>query len=65
MNNILPTALLELIDQLGLLPGVGARTAERYAYAILRRDAKQAKNLASALENLHTNIKIYVPLLLR
>lgn len=58
MNNILPTALLELIDQLGLLPGVGARTAERYAYAILRRDAKQAKNLASALENLHTNIKI-------
>lgn len=58
MNSVLPTALLELIDQLGLLPGVGARTAERYAYAILKREARQAKNLAHALDELHSNIKV-------
>ena len=34
----LPPALEELIEAFGLLPGVGPRSAERYAYAMLKRD---------------------------
>lgn len=57
MKQVLPTALTELIEELGKLPGVGARTAERYAYAVLRRDARRAEQLARALSRLHTRVK--------
>ena len=55
---ILPAALTTLIDEFGGLPGVGPRTAERYAYAVLRRDARRAEQLARALDRLHTRVKI-------
>ena len=48
--DILPKALTALIDDFGNLPGVGPRTAERYAYAVLRRNPKSAKKLAHTLE---------------
>ena len=54
---ILPTALTELIDELGSLPGVGARTAERYAYSLLRRDPRQSKSLSRAIDRLHSHVK--------
>ncbi|MHB1864698.1 MAG: recombination mediator RecR [Candidatus Saccharimonadales bacterium] len=54
--NSLPPALQELIEAFRLLPGVGPRSAERYAYSILRRDEEAAKRLADALNNLHGNI---------
>ena len=54
---ILPAALTTLIDEFGGLPGVGPRTAERYAYAVLRRDARRAERLARALDRLHTRVK--------
>lgn len=54
---ILPAALTTLIDEFGGLPGVGPRTAERYAYAVLRRDARRAEQLARALDRLHTRVK--------
>ncbi len=54
---ILPTALTDLIDEFGSLPGVGARTAERYAYSLLRRDARKSKSLAKALDRLHSHVK--------
>lgn len=54
---ILPAALTTLIDEFGGLPGVGPRTAERYAYAVLRRDARRAEQLARALDRLHTHVK--------
>ena len=57
MRQVLPKALLELIDELGTLPGVGARTAERYAYAVLRRDPRRAEQLARALDRLHSRVK--------
>lgn len=57
MKQILPSALLELIEEFGRLPGVGARTAERYAYAILKRDSKHAESLARSLSRLHTRVK--------
>lgn len=54
---MLPKALEDLIEALGNLPGVGARTAERYAYSLLRRDRRVAETLASALAELHSGVK--------
>ena len=55
--HILPKALTALIDEFGNLPGVGPRTAERYAYAALRREPGQSKRLAQALNELHQRVK--------
>lgn len=55
--HILPKALTALIDEFGNLPGVGPRTAERYAYAALRREPGQSKRLARALNELHQRVK--------
>lgn len=57
MTQLLPSALLTVIDELGRLPGVGARTAERYAYFLLRSDPQTGKKLASAIEKLQTGVK--------
>lgn len=54
---MLPRALEHLIEALGELPGVGVRTAERYAYSLLRRDRNVAERLATALVDLHTGVK--------
>lgn len=56
-THILPKALTTLIDEFGNLPGVGPRTAERYAYAALRREPGQSKRLAQALNELHQRVK--------
>lgn len=51
---ILPPALSELIEAFGMLPGVGPRTAERYAYALLRHaNDSSAQRLAAALQDLN------------
>jgi recombination protein RecR len=54
---ILPKALTVLIENLGNLPGVGPRTAERYAYGLLRSSSGSAQKLARAVEGLHSAIK--------
>jgi recombination protein RecR len=51
--NVLPPALTNLIEALGNLPGVGPRTAERYAYYLVKRDRHVAAVLADALQGLH------------
>lgn len=61
MSELLPKALTSLIDALGSLPGVGARSAERYAYFLLRSEKRTSHNLAEALSNLHSNVK-YCPI---
>jgi recombination protein RecR len=53
---LLPPALSQLIEAFGLLPGVGPRTAERYAYYLLKRDPSNANQLAATLENVHAGI---------
>jgi recombination protein RecR len=58
--DILPAALQELIEALGVLPGVGSRTAERYAYYLLRTDPAKARKLADKLTGLHTGIGVCV-----
>ncbi len=55
---MLPKSLVELIDALGKLPGVGARTAERYAYYLLRADEQISTELASAISAVHHGVKI-------
>ncbi len=57
MSQLLPTALTKVIDELGRLPGVGARTAERYAYYLLRGDERNSTSLASAIATLHAGVK--------
>ncbi len=56
-RQLLPTALLDAIDELGKLPGVGARTAERYAYFLLKANTKTTTDLARTIEKLHEGIK--------
>lgn len=53
---VLPPALNSVIEALGQLPGVGPRTAERYAYYLVRHDKNQSMQLANALETLHSGI---------
>lgn len=55
--SLLPKALVHLIDELGKLPGVGPRTAERYAYYLLRTDPSHTHKLAQALDELHAGVK--------
>lgn len=57
-QNSLPSALQDAIEALGHLPGVGARTAERYAYFLFRQDAQTSHQIANALDNLHDNVKL-------
>jgi recombination protein RecR len=56
MVQVIPQPLAELIDALGQLPGVGPRSAERYAYYILRANPDKSKLLADKLNQLHSKI---------
>lgn len=56
--NILPSSLERLIEALGNLPGVGSRTAERYAYYLVKHDPAKSAQIAEALASLHEGIKI-------
>ncbi len=54
---MLPSALNDVIDALGRLPGVGSRTAERYAYFLLKSNPDIAQNIANSLSALHDGVK--------
>lgn len=54
---MLPKALQDAIDALGALPGVGPRTAERYAYYLFRANKNLSENIAESLEKLHSGVK--------
>lgn len=53
---ILPKALTDLVEELGKLPGVGPRTAERYAYYLLRSDPHIATKLSASVAHLHQGV---------
>ena len=55
---MLPKALEKAIDDLGKLPGVGARTAERYGYFLLKSDSNIAESIAKSLEKLHDGVAV-------
>ena len=58
MSNILPKAFEQLVEAFSKISGVGPRTAERYAYFLLKSDPSKARNLAAMLETLHSQIKV-------
>lgn len=53
---MLPKALATVIDELRALPGVGSRSAERYALALLGKEPGVSKKIATALANLHNGV---------
>ena len=55
---MLPKALTDVIESLGRLPGVGPRTAERYAYYLFKSNSQIAKEISDSLVNLHSNVKL-------
>ena len=54
---MLPKALIDAINALGLLPGVGPRTAERYAYYLFKSNQKISEEISNALDSLHDKVK--------
>ena len=54
---MLPKALTNLIDALSRLPGVGPRTAERYAYYLFKSSPKISDSISESLSTLHTGVK--------
>ncbi|HZP55468.1 MAG TPA: recombination mediator RecR [Candidatus Saccharimonadales bacterium] len=57
---VIPKSLQALIESLSLLPGVGPRTAERYAHYLLRADELKVQSMAEVLAKLHGNVS-YCP----
>lgn len=55
INQIEPIA--RLINEFSKLPSVGRKTAERYAYHIIRSSDEQAKNFAESILNCKEKIK--------
>jgi recombination protein RecR len=60
MPDVIPEPLAELIEALGQLPGVGPRTAERYAYYLLKASPDHSKRLAKSLQDIHSQLS-YCP----
>lgn len=52
----LPRALNELIEALGSLPGVGPRSAERFAYYLFKSDPHISARLSDTLQRVHTDV---------
>ncbi len=53
---VLPTALQQAIEAFRSLPGIGPRSAERYAYFLLKNDPAIAKKIAAGIQDLHSSI---------
>lgn len=55
---MLPKALLELISAISALPGVGPRTAERYAYFLYQNDVGAGEKIVDAIKNVKADVSI-------
>ena len=55
INQIEPIA--RLVNEFSKLPSVGKKTAERYAYSIIRASDEQARDFADAILNIKAKIK--------
>ena len=54
---MLPKALDNAIEALALLPGVGRKTAERYAYYLFKSNDSISDAIVEALSGLHSGVK--------
>ena len=61
MSKVLPQALADAIDALKNLPGVGSRTAERYAFYLLKSDQIKAQKISKSILELKEQVK-YCPI---
>jgi recombination protein RecR len=50
--------MARLIEELRKLPGVGTKTAQRYAFYILRSSAEDAGQLAEAIRELKASLRL-------
>lgn len=55
--NLLPKPLQDLIEAFSLLPGVGQKTAERYAYYLLKQSDYTVDRLSKSLASIKSNLK--------
>ena len=55
---ILPDAVDSLIESFSLLPGVGQKTAERYAYYLIKNQEIDVQKIIQSLGNIKSQIKI-------
>jgi recombination protein RecR len=53
-----PDSLKRLINELARLPGVGQKSAERFAFFILYEDREAGKRIASAIQEILSNISV-------
>jgi recombination protein RecR len=53
-------AIQDLIDELGRLPGIGPKSAQRLAFHVLAADATDIKRLASALQRVKDEVRFCV-----
>ncbi len=53
---MLPRALEDAINALSMLPGVGPKTAERYAYYLFKSNSKISDGISEALSRLHSEV---------
>ncbi|MDB5178282.1 MAG: replication and repair protein RecR [Patescibacteria group bacterium] len=53
---IVPSSVERLIEELGKLPGIGPRTAERLAFHMLKSDPVRATTLGAAIDGLHAGV---------
>ena len=53
-----PSVVIELIDELKKLPGIGQKTAERLSFFLMRNKADQANKLANAIRNIKDKLGI-------
>jgi len=57
MSKVHTDSIHNLMEQFGKLPGIGARTAERLAYYVLKQPAEEAMELAKAIHEVKTKIR--------
>jgi len=58
LTNAYTETLNKLIEELGRLPGVGPKSAERMAFYILKTGTDEAMKLAKAISEVKTKIKL-------
>ena len=54
---MIPDSLNNLIENFKMLPGVGEKSAERFAYAVLELDEDMVSQFASSVENIKDSIR--------
>jgi len=54
---MLPDRLVRVVQLLSKLPGVGEKTAQRYAIALLSADEAVARDLGRALAEMHDHVR--------